>query len=148
MLGGRGIEHGLGPGPDDQADGRQRRDRTRLGWAAGAQDGLAGHRAGAQVALDLEALAVQHLPLVVGDVQRRELGVDRLELLPRRPDRTRGAVAAACLRGPSARPAGPRCAWASALTVRCAADVVSRLAIAARARATSSGLPEISRSIG
>ena len=39
-------------------------------------------------------------------------------------------------------------AWDSALTVRCAADVVRRLAIAARARDRSSGLPEINRSIG
>ena len=46
------------------------------------------------------------------------------------------------------RPRRSSMRWASAEMVRWAAVVVSRLAIAARARATARGLPAMSRSIG
>ena len=39
--------------------------------------GLPGHRTGSKIALDLETLAVQHLPFVVRDLDRREQVVDR-----------------------------------------------------------------------
>ena len=92
------------------------------------------HRVRSQVPLDLEPLAVQDLPFLVRDADRRELS---------RPVPRRAAAAAAIEPGwpvhwaAVARPmAASRSsiACASALTVRCAADVVRRLAIAARAR--------------
>ena len=101
--------------------------------------GLTGHRPGAQVTFDLEALAVEHLPFLVRDADRGQRLVDRGELGGGRlVERGAGAPSS---RGPPARVVSlSSIAWASAVTVRCAAEVVSRLAIAARARVTSSRL--------
>ena len=107
---GGGLQDHLGAGPDEPAEVPEDAERpvAPTPGVVGPDHGVAGHRAGAQVTLDLEALAVQDLPLLVRDLERRERVVDRAEL-------GRGGVVEAgrmvrvCVGRPSrARRGGPR----------------------------------------
>ena len=80
ILVGRRLDDGRDALAQDSAGRGERLARPVDPRTGRAEHGLAGHRAGAQVAFDLEALSIQDLPFVVRDLDRGQGLVDVGEL--------------------------------------------------------------------